>query len=95
MSAMNEPVFPIQVANPYGDGWMSVCPTTMRAYAAIHMRVPDSGIPELDDMIRQARRQEMVGRALQGLLATGIWTVNECAANAEAAADAAMMEDKP
>jgi len=63
---------------------------SLRQYAAIQLKVPNSGIPELDAMIRQARREEMVGRALQGLLATGIWTVNECASNAEAAADAAI-----
>lgn len=90
MSAMDEPSFP-RGASEFDKGM------PLRTYAAIHLRVPASGIPELDEMIRKARRQEMVGRALQGLLATGIWTVGECATNAEAAADAAIkaMEEKP
>jgi hypothetical protein len=28
---------------------------SLRAYAAIHLRVPDSGIEWLDEMIRQSR----------------------------------------
>lgn len=69
----------------------------MRQYAAIHLRVPDSGIPELDAMIRKARRQEMVGRALQGWLASACTTTVGNEANAAiVAADAAIkaMEEK-
>lgn len=90
MSAMNDPMFPAPHLHiNYG--------ATLRAYAAIHLRVPDSGIPELDQMIEKARRQEMLGRALQGALSPDIWTTNECVAVATAAADAAIkaMEEKP
>ena len=33
------------------------------AYAAIHLKVPDSGIDWLDKMILEAKRDEMAGRA--------------------------------
>lgn len=33
---------------------------TQRSYAAIHLRVPDSGIPELDEMIRKALRVDLL-----------------------------------
>lgn len=41
---------------------------TLRQYAAIHLRVPDSGEEWLDAMIERARRDEFAGRALQGML---------------------------
>ncbi len=47
-----------------GEGGM-----TLRQYAAIHLRVPDSGIEWLDAMIRKARKAEYAGLAMQGLLA--------------------------
>jgi len=46
-----------------GDPGMS-----LRTYAAIKLRVPNSGIDWLDDMIRQAKRDEFAGTALQGVL---------------------------
>lgn len=72
----------------------------LRTYAAIHLRVPASGIPELDAMIRQARRQEMVGLALQGILAhpgSGGAKPDVWADAATQVADAAIkaMEEKP
>ncbi len=36
----------------------------LRAYAAIKLCVPDSGLPWLDDMIRQAQRDKFAGQAL-------------------------------
>lgn len=41
----------------------------LREYAAITLKVPNSGIDWLDDMIRQAKRDEFAGMALQGNLA--------------------------
>lgn len=38
------------------------------AHAAIHLRVPMSGINWLDDMIREARRMGAAEKAMQGLL---------------------------
>jgi len=40
---------------------------TKREYAAIHLKVPNSGNPELDDMIREAQRNELAARAMQAL----------------------------
>lgn len=37
---------------------------TLRVRAAITLRVPDSGIPEIDAMIREARRMDYAGQAL-------------------------------
>jgi hypothetical protein len=42
---------------------------TLRQYAAIHLKRPQSGLPWLDEMIEQARRDAFAGQALQGLLA--------------------------
>lgn len=39
---------------------------TKRQYAAIHLRVPDSGIPWLDAMIDRSRRDEFAGQAMAG-----------------------------
>lgn len=48
-----------------GYGGMS-----LRQYAAIKLRVPDSGTDWLDDMIRQSLRDEAAARAMQGWLAS-------------------------
>lgn len=70
MNAMDYAAFPLMPTDRLFELGMTPCfGMNLHAYAAIHLRVPASGIPELDAMIRQARRQEMVGRALQGLLA--------------------------
>ena len=42
---------------------------SLRAYAAIHLRQPDSGIDWLDGMIRAAKRDEIAGQALAGIMA--------------------------
>lgn len=42
---------------------------TIRQHAAITLRVPMSGDPELDAMIREARRLDMATAAMQGMLA--------------------------
>lgn len=39
-----------------------------REYAAIQLRVPDSGVEWLDDMIRRANRREIANRVMQGIL---------------------------
>ena len=38
---------------------------SQRAYAAIHLRVPDSGLPWLDEMIVMARREDTARAVLQ------------------------------
>ena len=47
----------------YGSGGL-----TKREYAAIHLRVPQSGNEELDAMIREAQRNELASRAMEGLV---------------------------
>ena len=47
---------------------------SLRAYAAIKLGVPDSGIDWLDDMICKSVRELFAGQALAGLLA-GNWEV--------------------
>ena len=57
------------------DGSSPAFPTNMslydsglsqRAYAAIHLRVPDSGLPWLDTMIERARRYDMLAQGRKG-----------------------------
>ena len=42
---------------------------SVRQYAAIKLRVPDSGDDWLDDMIRSSLRDELAAKAMQGMLA--------------------------
>lgn len=72
-----------------------------RAYAAIKLRVPDSGIDWLDDMIRTSQRNELAGRALVGALSSprllmiddkAIETVSDYALWASSQADALLAE---
>lgn len=42
---------------------------TLRHYAAIHLRVSDSGTEWLDDMIRQGVRDDLAAKAMQGAMA--------------------------
>jgi len=41
----------------------------LRTYVAIHLGVPDSGLPWLDGMIWESLRTKLAGQAMQGLLA--------------------------
>lgn len=43
-----------------------------KSQAAIALKVPRSGIPELDDMIRESRRLDMATAAMQGMLSCPI-----------------------
>ena len=69
------PAFPnLVTTKPHGPGIVSVEAVatggmTMRQYAAIKLRVPDSGLAWLDEMILASRRAEYAGLAMQGLLA--------------------------
>jgi hypothetical protein len=45
---------------------------SLRAYAAIKLCVPDSGLDWLDDMIRQAQRDRFAGQAIAGLAANSL-----------------------
>lgn len=41
---------------------------TLRQYAAIRLRVPESGDAWLDDMIRESVRDELAAKAMQSLI---------------------------
>jgi hypothetical protein len=41
---------------------------TLREYAAIKLKVPDSGTDWLDDMIRQSIRDDFAAKAMQGMM---------------------------
>lgn len=63
------PAFPVPL-NP-GQSWneMGSCDgMTLRQYAAIKLRVPDSGTDWLDEMISKSLRDEFAAKAMQGLL---------------------------
>ncbi|CAB4161929.1 hypothetical protein UFOVP783_7 [uncultured Caudovirales phage] len=44
---------------------------TLQVYAAIHLKVPQSGIPALDAMIRESRRMDAILGTLTGDRADG------------------------
>ena len=44
---------------------------SLRQYAAITLKVPDSGEEWLDDMIRQSLRDEMAGKATLSMIQAG------------------------
>ena len=68
------PAFPTTKVNPDIVPKPAVIPDrpgmSLRAYAAIKLRVPESGIDWLDGMIERSRRDDLAGQALQGLVAT-------------------------
>ena len=41
---------------------------TLREYAAIELRIPDSGIDWLDEMIAKAERRDIAVKAMQGMM---------------------------
>ena len=65
------PAFPF-AATDQSNVTMQAQGLSQRAFAAIKLRVPDSGLDWLDAMILQAKRDEFAGQALSGLLA-GYW----------------------
>ena len=71
---------------------------TLRAYAAIKLRVPASGIDWLDAMIVKAKRDELAGMAMQGEIANGGFYIEahmgKLSEDAYAQADAMLAERK-
>jgi hypothetical protein len=67
----NDRAFPVMDTFVYQDGSSRldcVCRgMSLKQYAAIHLKVPRSGDPEIDGMIRESRRAEFAGQALAGI----------------------------
>ena len=69
---INQPIndggyaFPSIVSDPAFLRWEPG--VTLRQYAAIKLRVPESGTDWLDDMIRKSNRDYFAAKALQGML---------------------------
>ena len=59
------PAFPTATLAQKTEGGM-----TLREYAAIKLKVPDSGTDWLDDMIRQSIRDDFAAKAMQGIFAS-------------------------
>ena len=69
----SSPAFPLGTFYPHPtDSGVSIMHghpgMSLRQYAAIKLRVPDSGLAWLDEMILASRRAEYAGLAMQGLL---------------------------
>ena len=58
------PAFPCPETDNYKPQWGM----SLRAYAAIKLKQPDSGIDWLDEMILKSKRDEVAAKAMQGLL---------------------------
>ena len=70
MSKVNDggPAFPVPLNQ--GEPWSSMGPCdgmTLRQYAAIKLRVPNSGTDWLDEMIRTSLRDDLAAKAMQGM----------------------------
>lgn len=64
------PAFPV---NPGDNAYGGTTPESLygmsiREYAAIHLRVPCSGVDWLDEMINQSRRDAFAGQAMQAII---------------------------
>lgn len=84
--------FPVNTQR-FEDGSINVYPEsgmTLRAYAAIKLRVPDSGIDWLDDMIRTSMQDEFAAKAMHAFL--GMYPEFDHVAE-EVSADAYQMAD--
>lgn len=85
------PAFPESTSQDGPYGGMS-----LRQYAAIKLRVPDSGTDWLDDMIRQSLRTDLAVKAMQAFLSGHIahyghenhWPYDQMASEALSVADA-------
>lgn len=66
------PAFPVPgLSNlPNGDYIHPECGMSLRQYAAIELRVPNSGTDWLDEMIRTSLRDDLAAKAMQGMWAS-------------------------
>lgn len=62
------PAFPVSADVAGIEGLSgSAMGMSLRQYAAIHLRVPDSGVDWMDEMIRKAQRDELAAKAMQNM----------------------------
>jgi len=81
--------------NVFIEKYEDVPGMTLRAYAAIKLRVPVSGIDWLDAMIQKSRLDEFAGKAMAGVLANDTGSAGDwikSAKDAILAADAMLAE---
>lgn len=65
----NEPVYPmLEPSSIEGLYSLRSRGMTIRTQACIQLRIPKTGEPWLDDLIREARRQDHAAMAMQGFL---------------------------
>ncbi|MEN5278115.1 hypothetical protein ABE527_14330 [Brucella sp. TWI432] len=62
------PAFPFQFDQTYEQNFGHEPGMTVRQYAAIHLRVPESGDDWLDLMIRKANLRDTAAQAMAGML---------------------------
>ena len=71
MNKVNDggPAFPCETvgADEHGEYRLPWQGMTLRQYAAIKLRVPNSGTDWLDEMIRTSLRDEFAAKAMQGM----------------------------
>jgi len=66
-----EPAFPVTFRHERIDGSVTMQEwegMRLQEYAAIHLKVPESGTPWLDEMIQKARRDEFAKAAMNGII---------------------------
>ena len=61
----SKPAFPVTEANGANSG---ECGMTLRQYAAIKLKVPDSRTDWLGDMIEKSLRTDFAAKAMQGIV---------------------------
>jgi len=65
----NQPAYPEPgYTNEHGTVFETTPGMSLRQYACIHLRVPTTGEPWLDDIIKQARRDWFAGKALASFI---------------------------
>ena len=67
------PAFPVPLNQGELWGGMGPCDgMTLRQYAAIKLRVPNSGTDWLDEMIRTSLRDDLAAKAMQNVIGGGV-----------------------
>lgn len=101
MSSLDKPAMPQHYAKAYNEDQGGM---TIRQHAAITLRVPMSGDPELDAMIREARLRDAAEQAigayiiaarLEGWAAPNEYQAKQASINAYMVADALLAASEP